>query len=172
MVRAISSWRYARSLIGNAGTEETVELDFNIGTREAIEIASIQGIINVSSITEAAAIAPIAVEQSLHIESGTVEALGSAETDADSFELDSEVVYHQSATMASFNGTTEAAAYLVINPAGIVIFAHPILSPINPTHRSDNAAGSSGSACILLIEYRYVSLSDQELALEFARRRR
>lgn len=172
MVKAISDWRHARSMIGNAGTQETVELDFNIGTREAIEIASVQGIINVSSITEAAAIAPIAVEQSLHVEDGTIEALNSAEGDADQFDNDSEVIYQQSATMVSFNGTTEAAAYLQVHPSGIVVFARPILSPINLTHRSDNAAGSSGSACILLIEYRYVELSDQELAFQFARRRR
>jgi len=172
MPKAISDWRFARSFIGNAGTQETVELDFNIGNREAIEIASVLGIINISAITEAATIAPIAVEQSLHVEDGQIVALLSAATDADSFDNDSEVIYEQSATMVSFNGTTEGAAYLTHVPSGLVVFANPIVSPINLTHRSDNAAGSSASACKLLIEYRYVELNNEELAFQFARRRR
>jgi len=172
MPKAISDWRMARSMIGNAGTLESVELDFNIGNREAIEIASVLGIINVSSITEGASILPIAVEQSLHVEDGQIETILSAETDADSFDNDSEVIYQQSATMVSFNGTTEGAAYLEITPSGLVTYAHPIVSAINLTHRSDNAAGSSGSACILLIEYRYVELTNEELGFFFARRRR
>ena len=173
MVKAISDWRHARSAIGNAGTEETVELDFNIGNREAIEIASVQGLINISAVTEAtSAIAPITTEQSLHIEDGTIEALSSASGDVDQFDNDSEVVYQQTATGVWFNGTTEAAAVLQIHPEGLIVFAHPILSPINLTHRVDNAAGSMACLGVLLIEYRYVELSDQELAFQFARRRR
>lgn len=172
MVVPISDWRTARSFIGATSTEEAVELDFNIGTREAIEIASVLGIMNVSSVTETATIAPVIAEQSLHIEDGTIEVLNTDEAEADQFDNDSEVIYQQSTGIIAFNGTTEGAAVLYVNPSGIVVFAEPILSPINLTHRVDNDAGLMGFGGILLIEYRYVELSDRELAFQFARRRR
>lgn len=172
MTKPISDWRTARSFIGAAATQETAELDFNIGTREAIEIASVLGIMNLTSLTEVTTISPVISEQSLHMEDGTIEVLSSAEADADQFDNDSEVIYQQTVINAAFNGTTEAAAMLVVMPNSIVVFAEPVVSPINLTHRVDNAAGASGFGGILLIEYRYVELSDQELAFQFARRRR
>lgn len=172
MTKPISDWRTARSFIGATATQEAVELDFNIGTREAIEIASVLGIMNITSVTEVATIAPVVSEQSLHIEDGTIETLNTDEAEADQFDNDSEVIYQQSTNVVSWNGTTEGSAVLQTVPNGIVVFARPILSPINLTHRVDNDAGVTGFGGILLIEYRYVELSDQELAFQFARRRR
>ncbi len=172
MVKAISAWRMARSFIGNAATEETVELDFNIGTREAIEIASVQGIMNATTMASAASIGPIHAEQSLHLEDGTIEALNSSADEADQFENDSEVIYQQTLNAIAFDGTTEGGVTIDVHPNGNLVYARPFLSPINPTHRSDMDAAAMDIGCILLIQYRYVELSDSELALEFARRRR
>jgi len=172
MVKAITGWRTARSFIGAAGTEETVELDFNIPVNGGIEIASVLGMANITTVASVASIAPVHSEQSLHIEDGTIEALNSTADEADQFETDSEVFWAQSVNLMAFDGTTEGAAWLNITPSGLTVFARPILSLINLTHRADNDAAAMDIGYIVLIEYRYVSLNDSELAFEFARRRR
>ncbi len=172
MPRPISAWRMARSFIGAAGTEEVAELDFNIGTREAIEIASVQGIMNGTTVASAASIGPVHGEQSLHIEDGTIEALNSSADEADQFERDSEVIYQQTMNLIAFDGTTEGGVTLDVHPNGLTTYAKPFLSPINLSHRVDMDAAGMDIGCILLIQYRYVELSANELALEFARRRR
>lgn len=172
MTKAISDFRVARSFIGNTATEESVELDFNIGTREAIEIAAVLGLMGATANTEATTVTPVIAEQSLHVEDGTIEALGSSAASNDAFDNDSEVIFAQVMNMITFNGTTEAAAAMDVNPSGLVTFPEPVISPINLTHRADNDGASLDVACTLLIYYRYVELSDQELAFQFARRRR
>jgi len=172
MVQAITGWRTARSFIGAAATEETAELDFNIPVNGGIEIASVLGLANVTTVASVASIAPVHSEQSLHIEDGTIEALNSTADEVDQFESDSEVFWSQSVNLMAFDGTTEGAAWVETNPNGLVTFARPILSLINLTHRTDNDAAAMDIGYIVLIEYRYVSLSDRELAFEFARRRR
>jgi len=172
MVQAITGWRTARSFVGNAATEEAVELDFNIPVNGGIEIASVMGLPNVTTIASAASIGPVHSEQSLHIEDGTIQALATSADEADEFENDSEVFWAQSVNGMAFDGTTEGAAWLHVTPSGLTTFARPILSLINLTHRTDNDAAAMDIGFIVLIEYRYVSLSDRELAFEFARRRR
>jgi len=172
MPKAISGYRFARSFIGAAATQEAVELDFNIGTREAIEIAAILGTLAPTAAVVTSAPTPSLSEQTLHLEDGTIEALNSVGAAADQFENDSEVVYHQVLSVISYDGTTEAAGAISVTPSDWVTYARPILSPINPTHRVDNEAAVMDVGATLLIQYRYVELSDRELALEFARRRR
>jgi len=172
MTKPISDWRTARSFIGAAATQESVELDFNIGTREAIEIASVQGLMNWTTIASGASIGPVHSEQSLHLEDGTIEDLNTSADEADQFENDSEVIYQQTANAVAFDGTTEGGVTIDILPNGLHVFARPILSPINLTHRVDMDAAAMDFGCILLIQYRYVELSDRELAFAFARRRR
>lgn len=171
MPRVISDWRTARSFIGAAATEESAELDFNIGTREAIEISGVLGTMARTAGVETG-VAPATSEQSLHIESGTIEALNSTGAAADQFESDSEVIYQQVLSVIAFNGTTEAAGAISLTPSGLVVFPEPILSPINLTHRVDNEAAQSDVGATLLIYYRYVELTSNELAFQFARRRR
>lgn len=172
MTTPISAWRMARSFIGAAATEETAELDFNISTREAIEIAGILGTLAPTAATASASNVPVLSEQSLHAEDGTIEALNSTGAAADQFENDSEVVYHQVLSVVSFDGTTEGGSALSVTPSGWVTYPRPLLLPFNPTHRVDNEAASLDVGATLLIMYRYVELSVSELALEFARRRR
>ena len=172
MSTVISDWRVSRSFIGAAATEESVELDFNLGTREALEIAGILGTMGPTAAVATGTPTPVLSEQSLHIESGTIEALNSPGAAANQFERDSEVIYQQVLSVIAFDGTTEAAGALSVTPSGIVVFAEPFLAPINLTHRVDNEGAVLDVGCTLLIYYRYVELNDRELGFQFARRRR
>ena len=172
MPKAISAMRQARSFVGAAATEETTELDFNIGTKEAIEIFGVMGLMGLTANTEAATVVGRIAEQSLHIEDGTIEALNSTGAAADQFDNDSEVLFAQVLNLVAFNGTTEAAAALSVTPNGLIKFPEPVISPINLTHRTDMEAAAFDVGCQLFIYYRYVELSDSELAFQFARRRR
>lgn len=171
MPQAITDWRTARSFIGALGSAEGAELDFNIGTQEAIEIASVAGNLGFGTITSGSSILTRLAQQSLRIEDGTVEILAIDETSPDAFDNDSEVVFEQFLNGIAFDGSSEGAA--AINGVNLVVkFAEPILSPINPTHHVINSGSVSAVAAVLLIEYRYVRLSLNELAFQFARRRR
>lgn len=172
MPKAISAWRMARSFIGNTATQESVELDFNIGSREAIEIAGILGTLAPTAAVATGTPTPVLSEQTLHAEDGTIQALNSPASAADQFERDSEVLYHQVLSVIAFDGSTEAAGAIAVTPSGWVTYPRPILLPFNPTHRSDNEGAVLDVGATLLLMYRYVQLSDTELALEFARRRR
>jgi hypothetical protein len=114
MVSPITDWRIARSFIGagSVSTIESVELDFNIGAQEAIEISGVTGIINPFSVASAATIVPIVMQQSLHIEDGTIETLSVDPTDADQFDNDSEVIFEQKTGLIAWDGTTEGGAAL------------------------------------------------------------
>lgn len=172
MTRPISDWRIARSFIGQgtASTIEQVELEFNLSTKEAIEIASVLGIINPFAVTAATSIVPLVAQQSLHIEEGTLQVLSIDPTDVDQFDTDHEVIFEQKVGMIAFDGTTEGGAALSGENL-FVPFARPMLSPINLTHRAENN-GASTNGMLMLIHYRYVELTDRELAFQFARRRR
>lgn len=171
MTIPITDWRTARSQIGALGAAEGNELDFNIGTQEAIEIASIAGHLAFGTITSAATILTRLAQQSVRIEDGTVETLSLDETDADAFDNDSEVIFEHFLNGIAFDGTTEGGAAIDgVNYERV--FAEPILSPINLTHHVINEGSVSAVTAVVIIEYRYVRLTTQELAFQFARRRR
>jgi len=172
MGRPLSDWRVARSFIGAAAAEESAEMDFNIGQREAIEISSVLGLMGPTAVVSTTTPTPVLSEQSLHIESGTIDALNSTGAAADQFDRDTEVIYEQALSVIAFDGTTEGAGAISVTPSGLVVFAEPILSPINLTHRVDNEGSVMDVGCTLLVYYRYVELSTSELAFQFARRRR
>jgi hypothetical protein len=161
----------ARSFIGTAAGAEDVELEFNIGTEEAIEIGSVHGIINADVLTSAATIAPQQATQRLHLEDGTIEGISIDSSAADAFDRDSEIIFEQSLNHIAFDGTTEGAAVLDGTHKSMV-YRNSILSAINPTHAVANVGSVSESGFVLLIEWRMVKLGTRELALEFTRRRR
>lgn len=175
MVRAISDVRVARSFLGStASTAATDELDFNLSTREAIRIFGVSGSIHIGS-----GVDPALAEtggrvwdQSLHLEEGTVTAPNVAGAAADQFETDSEIIWHQLAEMQLYgvaaNGT--GGLGLVVTPAELCTFPAPILSTVNLTHRTSPDEEEAGFEA--LIYYDYVELSDSELVLAYARRRR
>ena len=174
MVKRISDVRVARSFIGagTPSTVETVELDFNLGTREAIRIYGVLGNINKSDgvaivVTDAARL----WDHSLHLEEGTVDAPNTAGVAADQFENDSEIIYHQQLAHVHFGLAAGGGGMSIeTSPQGLVTFPEPILSVVNPTHRVFPDEEEGGFE--LLIYYDYVELNDSELGLAFARRRR
>lgn len=174
MVRVISDVRVARSFIGGGtpSVAETAELDFNLSTREAIRIYGIAGQINRADgiaipTTDAARI----WDQSLHLEDGTLTDPNTAGVAADQFDNDDEIIYTQQLTVNLYGLAAGGGGMShVLSPSGIVTFPQPILSVINPTHRANLDEEEAGFE--LLIYYDYVELSDGEMALAFARRRR
>jgi len=173
MVKAISDVRVARSFIGagTPSTVETVELDFNLSTREAIRIYGVLGNINKADgvaivVTDAARL----WDHSLHLEEGTLTAPNTAGAAADQFENDDEIIYHQHLAHVHFMGANGGGMGIESSPNGIVTFPEPILSVVNPTHRVSPDEEEGGYE--LFIYYDYVELSDGEMALAFARRRR
>lgn len=173
MVKVISDVRVARSFIGGAlSAVETVELDFNLGTREAVRFYGIVGTIRISDAFPSGA-APVlgSWDQSLHLEDGTVTAPNTSGLAADQFDNDDEIIYHQLAALAALDDTAGTGGLsLEQTPNGMVTFPEPIISPLNPTHRVSSAEVTAGYE--LLMYYDYVELSDAELGLAFARRRR
>ena len=175
MSRAISDVRVARSFIGGGtpSTAETSELDFNLSTREALRIYGVSGNIRIMD-----GVDPVLAEtggriwhQSLHLEEGTVDIPNTAGTAADQFENDSEIIFHQWAQMALYGiAVASGGLGLQTTPTGLVTFPEPIISVVNPTHRVQLDEEEAGFE--LLIHYDYIELSDGEMALAFARRRR
>ena len=173
MARAISDVRVARSFIGagTASTAETSELDFNLSTKEAIRIYAIQGNILVASGIGASA-EPVGLlwDQSLHLEEGTVDIPNTAGAAADEFENDSEIIFHQYCHIQSLSAAGLAGLAMQLSPSGLLTYPEPIISVVNPTHRVSPDEEEAGFE--LLIYYDYIELSDGEMALAFARRRR
>lgn len=171
MTVPLTDWRIARSFIGALGAAESSELQFNIGTQEAIEIASISGRLAFGTITSAATIVPRLAQQSLHLEDGAITVPDLDETDADVFDSDAEIIFEQFLNGIAFDGTTEGGA--AIDGVNIEkVFRRPFISPINPTHSVVNEGSVSAVSALLLIEYRFVKLDIRELAFQFSRRRR
>ncbi len=175
MSKVISDVRVARSFVGSvASTAKVVELDFNLSTREAIRIYGVHGNIRVADGVDPALAATGGRiwDQSLHLEEGTVDAPNTAGSTADQFENDSEIIYHQYFGMQLFgvaaNGT--GGLGLSVTPSGLVRFPEPLISVVNPSHRVSPDEEEAGFE--LLIYYDYIELSDGEMALAFARRRR
>ena len=174
MAKTISDVRVARSFIGGGtpSTSETVELDFNLSTREAIRIYGVLGNINIAdgiaiTVTHAARI----WDQSLHLEEGTLTAPTTNGAGADQFENDDEIIFHQQ-FMVNLFGLAAGGGGIgtTLTPNGLMTYPEPLLSVVNPTHRVQLDEEEAGFE--LLIFYDYVELSDGEMALAFARRRR
>lgn len=173
MVKAISDVRVARSFIGGGtpSVAETAELDFNLSTREAIRIYGILGNINkADGVAIVATDAARIWDHSLHLEEGTLTAPNTAGATADQFDNDDEIIYHQQLMHVHFMGANGGGMGIETTPTGLVTFPEPILSVVNPTHRVNLDEEEAGFE--LLIYYDYVELSDGEMALAFARRRR
>jgi hypothetical protein len=175
MARPISDVRVARSFVGNngAGAVETVELDFSLGSREAIEIFSIQGFMNHAAMPVTAGPVVNWNQQTLHVEDDALIVPNQQAADADQFDNDSEVIFEQILSAVVVKDDVSGNAFLssIITPNDAVVFAEPIRSPVNLTHRVENS-GVATVGALLLIQYRYIELSDSELAFAFARRRR
>lgn len=172
MPRPVTDIRVARSFIGHnaANTRETVVLDFDIGAQEAIEIFGVFGIVGITAVPSPAVSAQDDLTVSLHLEDGTITGPEVSATSNDRFTTDEEVIFEQRYSLLA-RVDAASAGFSQEGTHHNVIYPEPILSVINPSHSSNTSANITGQSA-LHIHYRYVRLTNDELAFQFARRRR
>lgn len=174
MSRTLTDWRFARSFIGNnsAGSGEDNELDFDLAGDIALEIASVHGMVNIFDITENTTLVSPFAQNSLHLNSGTLETINQEAGEGDQFEIDSNIIFEQ---LVNYKVVIDAAATHaaidVTETSLYIVYTKPVLLVTNPSHQVAVDADVTASG-ILRIEYRYVELSAAELGLAFARRKR
>lgn len=175
MPRIISGLRVARSFVTPASAAiESRELDFQLGSNQGIEVLSVLGYGLYADASPATSdtvpVHSIAV-QSLHLETGTLEsvpALAAEEED----DIDTEIFYVQTyglmfqvpATAGGGGGT------LLVTPTGMVDYKEPIRTARNITHRGECFATGATLEAGVLIFYRYIEFSNNELGFFLARR--
>jgi len=175
MARQISGLRIARSMLSPTGAQAlSVELDFQLGSDQGIAISAVVGgglIHDDSMPTSDTVPATTLASQTLHMETGTLEdfPLLSAQ---DEFDIDTEIFYAQSfqtqfhipATAGGGGGSQ------TVTPNGIVVFAEPIQTARNITHRAETGGTDQDLECWLMIYYRYIQFTNAELGFLLARR--
>lgn len=174
MSRILTDWRFARSFIGNnsAGSGEDNELDFDLAGDIAVEVGSVFGMINIFDIVENAALVSPFAQNSLHLNSGTLETINQEAGEGDQFEIDTNVIFEQLVGYkVVVDSVNSHAAIHVTETQLLVNYTRPVLLVTNPSHQVAVDADVT-AAGILRIEYRYVELSSAELGLAFARRKR
>jgi len=157
-----------------AANVETV-IDLQLGPRQGIEIHDIIpfGDFNDASPTPsdvAPATQPAA--QSLHLDTGSLEAVPVEGAD-DIFVLDTEIIFIQTMGLMFIVGATNtfgAGGSVMVNPSGPIHFFEPVLVARNMTHRVETLATGQNANMGMLIRYRYVEFTTQELGFILARR--
>lgn len=172
MVKPLSTIRIARSRRTSfTSTEETQEIDFALGLRQGIEIFSVEfGALEV--IPVAAAFATEWALMELHARIGALEG-GLDSFPADDTIMNSSIIAAAVFQMTTLDGTTEGAAsqgWLTERSWRFPdLIGKPYLVATNLTMRGitkDTSLTVNGGQ--ITIYYRYVSLTDSELAEQFA----
>jgi len=179
MVKALSAIRIARSRLTNVvNVAETLEIDFSLGLRQGVQIYAIEFGCLEFIMTPAAAFDQDFGLMEIHARTGALEG------GLDSFPAD-DTILNSSILAAAIIGSViqEEAATRGGSAAAFVwftekswkfkeIIGEPVLVAQNLTFRAvtkDAAASLNGAQAT--IYYRYVSLTDAELAEQFALRR-
>lgn len=176
MAAIISGLRVARSLVTPTGAGDRVsrELDFQLGARQGIEMTAVLGwgeFADASPATSDTAPITSVAEQSLHMETGTLEVLPIASA-ADEDDIDTEIFWAQIFTLmfqipATAGGGGGTASVM---PNGLTIFAEPIRTARNITHTAVTPEAGQELNAGVLIYYRYIEFSNAELGFLLARR--
>lgn len=176
LARVLTNTRIATSFYTHeaGSTQGGQEVDFDLGTNQAIEIFSVFGVVDsLENITAVATLQAPSVQHSLHLEDDNPRDTGLEITDTDLVELNDEVIYKQSVVSVQAHDTTNGvgSAGLAITPTGMVTYPEPILTAANLQHQFKASGTNMDIAATLYIFYRYVLLSNQELAGIIAVRR-
>lgn len=172
MVKALSTVRIARSRRTSfTSTAETQEIDFSLGLRQGVEIYAVEfGALEI--IPTAGAFATEWALMELHARTGALEG-GLDSFPADDTILNSSIIAAAVWQMTSFDGTTEAAAsqgWMTERSWRFQeLIGKPYLAATNLTMRGitkDTSLVVNGGQ--ITIYYRYVLLTDSELAEQFA----
>jgi len=179
MVKVLSPMRIARSRRTSfTNVEETQEIDFALGLRQGIQLYAAEfGALEFIATPTTTFVTHWAV-MSLHAR------VGALEGGLDSFPADDSILNSEILAETSMNVMTQAAAVTVGGSAAAFQWAHPnvwnfdqitggpLLVATNLTFRGitkSSAMVVNGGQVTLY--YRYVALSDSELAQQFALRR-
>jgi len=176
MARVISGLRVARSFLTPTGATNvlTRELDFQLAANTGISIRAVLGFgtFRDASPTPSDTVVNIGLgQQTLHLETGATE---DAPIDAgdDEDDIDTEIFYVQ--MFASIfqvpNTAGGGGGYGLVTPNGLVTFDEPIETARNITHRAETVSADTFLHAGMLIYYKYVKFSDQELGFILARR--
>lgn len=171
-MQVISGLRIARSYITPINAVSSRELNFNLSTRQGIQIQSVLGIINplVHSIGSSQGLHDCV--QTLHLETGSLETVPNG-AGADEDTVDSEIFFVQNfSRLANDDPTTEfrASAAQMVQPSGVIDYPDPILSSRNITHRAVGNVSVADYGCHIMVFYKFVEFTLSELGVILARR--
>jgi len=171
MATRTSGLRVAHSVLTPAGgAVVSTELDFQLGSRQGIEIHGVLGgmLISDDDAAGGATVTEVNADQTLHLETGTLETVPNTAA-SDTANTDSEIFYRQ-----SYHGTqivsTVGALSGFLSPNGLVMFPETIKASRNITHRTEVVESGTLFEMWLLIYYNYVEFSLAELGVLLARR--
>jgi len=181
MVKALSPIRIARSRRTSfQNTEEVQEIDFNLGIRQGIEIYAIEfGIRGYVIVPGNDAIVHANAHLSVHVESGALEGAIDA-FPADNFILNSEIIAETTLQVDGFTSSVPSTSpdnnhSFWLQPLSwnyLAIFGKPMTIAQNVQTRGvTSAAALTINGAQVTFFYRYVELSEAELAEQFVLRR-
>lgn len=177
MASPLTNVRIATSLVthegGSTATEQ--EIDFELATQEAIEIFAVLGVpTSLENFTSTGATiqAPSGI-QTLHLEDDNPRDVGFEISATDVVFLDDEVIYEQSVMALELEDDTNGVGVggLAVTPNQLIVFPQPVLSARNLTHSVVTSTTNIDFVGQLFIHYRYVRLTQTELAFAIASRR-
>jgi len=166
-----SGLRVAHSVLTPAGgAVVSAELDFQLGSRQGIEIHGVLGGMLASDADAggSSTVTEINCDQTLHLETGTLETVPNT-AGSDAANTDSEIFYRQ-----SYHGvqlvSTVGGFGSHLSPTGIVMFPETIKASRNISHRCEVIESGTSWEMWLLIYYNYVEFSLAELGVLLSRR--
>jgi len=166
-----SGLRIARDQLSVSGAAtESAEMDFNLSEQGGIEIMKVVGEVFITTFN-VTSLAPGISGQTLHARIGTLETTSYDTTDGQ--QLDSEIFYRQIMLSATFDGTTEAAAMILLSPPDPIDYedrtGRGMFFARNITHRVQGTLATEVRSMAVAIYYYFVKYSLSELGILFAR---
>jgi len=161
-------------------TEETQEIDFNLGIEQGVEIFAIEfGVRNVVPVPANDTILVVNAHMSVHAETGALEGAIDA-FPADNFILNSEIIAETTLQVMAFTSSVPSTSPDVFNMIWmqplkwdyLALFGKPLTLAQNVTFRGVTSASTlTINGAQVTFYYRYVSLTRNELAEQFVLRR-
>jgi len=171
MAQRTSGLRIAHSTLTPAGgAVASQELDFQLGSRQGIEIHGILAgmLISDDDAGGGSTLTEVNADQTLHLETGTLEVVPNTPA-SDAVNTDSEIFYRQ-----SYHGSqivsTVGGMTAFLSPNGLVMFPETIKATRNVTHRGEVIESGTLFEMWVLVYYNYVEFSLAELGVLLSRR--
>ena len=170
-MRDVSGLRYFRSFLTASGDEVvTSELDLQLSPRLGIAIASVLGVVNGIDFSAIGTVLETnSANQTLHAESGPVEV--PLAPGVDEFVLDTDIFYIQTVILGGITTAAAGAGFgVLVTPTGLVTYDPPQIVSRNLTHRVESETALGDLEAMVLVRYKYVEFTLEELGILLARR--